>query len=193
MISKKYKLVWISVNNLLKNEIAKKTANGLLIEKNMKEGELVPDEIINKIIEDRLLSEDCIVNGWIMENFPKTDLQIDMLKNNNFDPTLFLEMQIEDDVIYNRLNGRRLDPQTGKIYDIKKSVPSDQKIIERLEILEEDKHDILKKRIKICRNLMIKLRDSYSDRIIKINASKNPEIVAKEICEAIENPLLKPI
>jgi len=58
--------------NLLRNEISKKTERGNIISESIKKGELVPDDLIMSIIENRIKQTDCRVNGWVMDGFPKT-------------------------------------------------------------------------------------------------------------------------
>ena len=45
------------------------------------EGEGVPDEILLRLVEDRIRQSDCRVNGWIMDGFPETESQVNLLKS----------------------------------------------------------------------------------------------------------------
>lgn len=62
----------ISTTELLKDEIASKTENGRAISRVISTGELVPDDIIISLVEQRIKQSDCRVNGWILDGFPKT-------------------------------------------------------------------------------------------------------------------------
>lgn len=56
----------------MKAEIAKNPTDGRIITACLDNGDLVPDEIVNKLVGDRLLQSDCRVNGWVLEGFPVT-------------------------------------------------------------------------------------------------------------------------
>ena len=78
-ISEYFGLVRVSVKDLLKGEIQRNPQNGRIIANCIDNGLAVPDEIINKLVGDRIQSSDCRVNGWVLEGFPKTKNQLNLL------------------------------------------------------------------------------------------------------------------
>ncbi len=71
-LSKRYGMVHVSTMQLLRDEITKKSERGSSIKASIEKGEMVPDDIILTLIEQRLKMTDCRVNGWVMDGFPKT-------------------------------------------------------------------------------------------------------------------------
>jgi adenylate kinase len=63
-------LVGISVQDLFKAEIASKTDEGIIIADCIKKGQLVDDDIVVELIEQRIQKSDCRINGWILDGFP---------------------------------------------------------------------------------------------------------------------------
>lgn len=90
-----------------------------MIKKCMDAGEMVPDNIVNNLVENRLEQNDCKVNGWVLEGYPLTVSQLNQLKAMRLVPTAtFLFKQDLKDSI-KRLSQRRLDPMTGEHFNYK--------------------------------------------------------------------------
>lgn len=73
IIAKNYGLVHICTRSLLKHEIARNPDVAKVIATALDQGNLVPDQIVLSIVEQRLKQSDCRVNGWILDGFPQTD------------------------------------------------------------------------------------------------------------------------
>ena len=65
-------LKYISVKAMLKDQIQKDPENGKVITECIDTGEVIPDHIVNPLIEKRLKESDCRVNGWVLEGFGYT-------------------------------------------------------------------------------------------------------------------------
>jgi adenylate kinase len=190
LIGKKYGLIFVSAANLLKAEIASHTKAGLMAAELMKDGDLVPDETMISMVESRLQESDCKVNGWVLEGFPKTEKQIHMLKSLKQAPSLVVALQIDDDVVFERHEYKKVDPATGIVYCIKGSqAPSDEELLSRLVTRDCDKHDIVKKRLKCWKDFLPKLEENYKEKRISLNGDKAIEVLIESISEAIENPI----
>jgi len=70
IISEMFGLVKISMRDLLRKEIQKNPVNGRIISKCMNKGALVPDDIVNTLMQERLSKSDCSMRGWIIDGFP---------------------------------------------------------------------------------------------------------------------------
>ncbi len=71
----------ISTGDILRDSVSNKTAMGLKAKEFMNKGELVPDDVVVGIIQDRLKDSDC-ENGFILDGFPRTLLQAEALESN---------------------------------------------------------------------------------------------------------------
>ena len=79
----------------------------------MEQGELVPDDIVMSLVDERLDRSDCRVNGWVLDGFPKTPEQLQLFDDNNKKPSHVIVLNLGDSVVYERLEHRRLDRETG--------------------------------------------------------------------------------
>jgi adenylate kinase len=79
MLAKKYGFVYVSSESLLSDHINRKTEVGRIALNAIKDGELVGDDIMNGIIHNRISQVDCHLQGFVLEGFPKTEVQINSL------------------------------------------------------------------------------------------------------------------
>ncbi len=118
--------VQISTGDILRGAVAAGTELGKLAEAAMKAGDLVTDELIMGIMEQRLLQEDC-QKGYLLDGFPRTIPQAEALKallaklGEQLDCAL--ELDLPRDVIIDRLTTRRTCTNCGEIYNVKSKPP----------------------------------------------------------------------
>lgn len=118
--------VQISTGDILRSAIAEGTALGKQVEAAMAAGNLVTDELIMGIMEERLQQEDC-QRGYLLDGFPRTIPQAEALKAllAKLGETLdcALELDMPRDVIIDRLTTRRTCTNCGEIYNVKSKPP----------------------------------------------------------------------
>jgi adenylate kinase len=104
-----FQLVHLSTGDILRNEIAQKTASGMEAKKLMDLGLLVPDEVVIKMIEDRI-DANRNARGFIFDGFPRTTAQAkaldEMLARKNSSISMMLALQVDDDELLKRLLNR---------------------------------------------------------------------------------------
>jgi adenylate kinase len=96
-------------------------------------GALVPDDVIIGIVKDRLKSSDCKQKGWLLDGFPRTGVQAEAMAKAGIvaDKCIFLD--VPDEKLIERCEGRRTDPKTGAIYHLKfNPPPNDTEVKKRL-------------------------------------------------------------
>ncbi|VAI76472.1 unnamed protein product [Triticum turgidum subsp. durum] len=132
LIKAKYGLVHISAGDLLRAEIATGTDNGKQAKEFMEKGQLVPDEIVVNMVKGRLLQPDAQEKGWLLDGYPRSYSQAMALETLGIRPDIFILLDVPDELLVERVVGRRLDPETGKIYHLKYSPPENEEIASRL-------------------------------------------------------------
>jgi adenylate kinase len=190
-IAKKYGLVHISTSNLLKNEIRLKTERGKRIKECFTNSKLVPDEIICSLIEARIKQNDCKLNGWVLDGFPKTIQQITVLKAMKIKPTRVIILECDKEICAERILKREFDPVTGKVYNMIDSPPEDREILGRLVPYFPDMtKEKVEKRWDIWNQFQVKVQESYQELVLKFNTEEyNVAQVTSNICEFLENPM----
>ena len=118
---KDYSLTHISTGDLLRKEINSNTPIAKEINDCIAKGELVSDDIILKLIENRILEDDC-KNGYILDGFPRTITQAkkydEMLEKNKLDAGFVFVIDIEKELAKSRIVGRRSCPECGRVYNV---------------------------------------------------------------------------
>jgi len=97
-------------------------------------------------MEQRLKQSDCKVNGWILDGFPQSEAQVNLLKAMRLKPSLVCLFEQTEQVSINRLKNRRIDPQTGIEYNLESKQPQDPLVEARLLAEAEDREEAVKKR-----------------------------------------------
>ena len=120
------KLPQISTGDILRAAVAKGTELGKKAGPLMKEGKLVPDELVVAIVAERIREPDC-AQGFVLDGFPRTLLQADSLEKmlaalgKKLDAVVSLE--VPEEVLVERLSGRRTCPRDGSVYHVTDNPP----------------------------------------------------------------------
>ena len=185
----------ISTGDILRSEVKNGTELGTAAEGYMRRGELVPDSLILKIMENRFLEEDCR-KGFILDGFPRTILQAQSLKtilaglSMKIDAVVNLEAS--DDLILRRLTSRRTcsNPGCQAIYNIYTKPPKVEGICDRCgspTIQRDDETpEAIRQRLATYQEKTAPLIDYYkNDPAFLSIPSLTPEPVADEIARLV--------
>ncbi|KAJ4458909.1 putative Adenylate kinase 2; chloroplastic [Paratrimastix pyriformis] len=136
----KYHVVHVSTGDLLREAVKQGTPLGLQAKPIMESGGLVPDELVINLLKDRISQPDCERKGYLLDGFPRTEVQALFLKKEGFMFDACLLLDVPDEMLIARVTGRRRDPVTGNIYNINTSPkpPQDPEVLERLEQRSDD-------------------------------------------------------
>ena len=149
-LSSKFNIPQISTGDMLRDHVKRMSELGIEAKEFMDKGELVPDELILKMMKSKLSDNDCN-NGYILDGFPRTLPQakgLDTLLDNidsNLDKVIIIK--VDDDVIIDRMSGRRVHKNSGRIYHIKYNPPKNEGLDditnEPLSIRSDDKKELI--------------------------------------------------
>ncbi|MFS7981913.1 putative adenylate kinase [Helianthus anomalus] len=137
MIVQKFGLVHISTGDLLRSEVAAGSEIGNQAKEYMNSGRLVPDEVVTTMVIGRLSRDDAKEKGWLLDGFPRSFAQAQSLEKMKI-PDIFIALDVPDEILIDRCVGRRLDPETGKIYHIKNFPPETEEVKARLITRADD-------------------------------------------------------
>jgi len=130
-------------------------------------------------------SVDCKENGWLLDGFPRTQAQAVALADAGVSADCFIFLNVPDNVLVERVVGRRTDPVTGKIYHMTFSPPNDDEVLERLEQRSDDTEEKVKVRLEQFHANVDAVKGSYDDISVDIDGTKAPADVATSIDAAI--------
>ena len=148
----KYGIPQISTGDMLRAAIKEGSALGLAAKQVMDAGQLVSDDLIIGLVKERISKADC-AKGFLLDGFPRTIPQADAMKANGVVVDHVIEFDVPDDVIVERMSGRRVHPASGRVYHVSYNPPKvegkDDLTGEDLVIREDDKEETVRKRLGI--------------------------------------------
>ncbi len=190
LLTEKLSLPHVSTGDMLREHIQLGDALGLEVRDIIKAGHLVPDELVIRLVEERLDRPDCQV-GVLLDGFPRTLRQAEMLVDLaelRGIPLLVIHLQVDYDVITARLTGRRLCPQCGTLYNIQLKPPivAGRCDIEgaRLIVREDDKESVIRERLAAYDAQTKPVLEFFSTRVRSLaveGGNRKPELMSDEI------------
>lgn len=140
-------------------------------------------------VKDRLDESDCQEQGWLLDGFPRTQAQAKALEDAGIAADCFIFLNVPDEVLVERVVGRRTDPETGKIYHMSFSPPDDAEVEARLVQRSDDTEEKVKVRLEQFHANVDAVKDSYTDISVTIDGNQKPGVVSEEIGKAVEAKL----
>ena len=167
ILCKELDIPTISTGNILRAAIKNGTPTGMKAKAYMDEGKLVPDDVIIGIITERVAEEDC-KNGYILDGVPRTIAQAEALEKAGivFDDVVSIE--ISDEVIMERMSGRRVCEHCGASYHLVAVPPKREGICDKcggkLVQRKDDAPETVKARLEVYHKETEPLKDFYAKR-----------------------------
>jgi adenylate kinase len=164
-IVERFGIPQISTGDMLRAAVKAGTPLGIAAKKVMDAGQLVSDEIIIGLVKERLRQPDC-ANGYLFDGFPRTIPQADAMKDAGVALDCVLEIDVADGEIIERMSGRRVHPASGRTYHVKFNPPKvagkDDATGEDLVQRDDDREEVVRKRLEVYRAQTLPLVDYYS-------------------------------
>lgn len=185
--SAKYKIPHISTGDIFRANIRGNTELGVRAKSYMDKGQLVPDELVIDIVDDRLRKDDC-VKGYILDGFPRTIPQAEALDGIAEIDTV-INLKVPDEVIIKRLEGRRACKCGNTSHtDWLKGNNTCDKCGEQMYQREDDRSETVKNRLKVYYVETAPLVNYYEKQgiLIDIDGTGGVDLVIKRIYKALD-------
>ena len=171
MIADKYEIPHLSTGDIFRENVKNGTELGMEAKKYMDQGALVPDELTVKILLDRVAKDDC-KNGYVLDGFPRTIPQAEVLDNalNEIGEKIdyAINVDVPDENIIRRMSGRRACLSCGATYHIEHVPPKTEGICDRcgkeLVLRDDDKEETVKNRLDVYHKQTQPLIDFYTKK-----------------------------
>ena len=188
----KFNIPQISTGDMLRAHVKNDTILGKKAKEFMNKGELVTDSLILDMMEVRFQEKDC-ENGFILDGFPRTIKQAEgldeLFQKTNQKLDYVIVIDVEDDEIVSRMGGRRMHPESGRVYHIKYNPPKnegkDDVTNEPIIIRDDDKEETVRNRLLVYHNQTKPLINYYRQNVININGSQPIDKVKSSIIEKL--------
>ena len=196
LMVQKLNIPQISTGDMLRDHVKNQTTLGLKAKDYMDKGSLVPDNLILDMMENRLEKSDCN-SGYILDGFPRTIPQAEgldnVLSNLNHEIDKVIVLEVNDDIIVDRMGGRRIHLPSGRIYHIKYNPPinenRDDQTNEELSIREDDKEKTVRERLSIYHQTTSPLIEYYKKQnlVSNINGTLGINEINNQIINILKN------
>lgn len=196
LIAERYGCVHLSTGDMLRAAVAADSSLGRQAKQYMDAGELVPDELVIRMVRERIGEADAREHGWLLDGFPRTPAQAAALDVGGVVPDVVLQLVVPDDVIVERVTGRRLDPATGRVYHMSFAPPppDDAAMRARLVHRSDDTEAKARVRLEAYHEHARQLAARYAQRTARdgsalmhrVDGARSKESVLAELCGAID-------
>jgi len=167
ILSKRLSIPTISTGNVLRDAVKAETPLGLEVKDLMARGELVSDEIILDLMRDRVSAADC-QKGYILDGVPRTVAQAEGLEDLGVLIDVCLLLEVPDEVVIDRLSGRRACPNCGNTFHMTANPPQEADVCDHcttgLVIRPDDETATVKRRLAVFREQTAPLIEFYQTR-----------------------------
>ena len=166
-IEKEYNIPAISTGQIIRETIAAGTALGNEVKACIDRGELVPDEIVVEMVKERLKNDDC-KSGYILDGFPRTISQAEIMEKLPIPIDVALEIAVDEDIIVDRLSGRRVCTDCGATFHISSKPSKKEGICDlcggTLKMRDDDVPEVIRHRLEVYNEQTKPLKDFYESR-----------------------------
>ncbi len=188
MLAERFNLKHISSGDILRANSANPK-----IRKYLENGSLVPDEIVFDFLKKEMENLEG-KKGFILDGFPRTIKQAEMLdsflkeKGMEIDRVIYLD--VKDGEVIKRVSGRRVCPKCGATFNVYFAPPKIEGVCDRckgrLIQREDDREEVVKKRLEIFKKETLPLLEYYKGKVITINGNRKIFEIFEDICKALE-------
>ena len=193
LLSNKYKIPHISTGDIFRNEII---SGNTELTQYVERGLLVPDSVVNRIVEKALRQDDC-KNGFMLDGYPRTIDQAEFLENvlwklrKKLD--IVLNLVATEDTIIERLTQRRMCVKCGALFNLVTMKPKKKNVCDTcgssLIQRKDDEPETIRKRIHVYNQETSPLADYYKKKklLIDVDASKKPKEIFNDVVNVIDS------
>jgi len=189
-----FELLHLSTGDLLRDEVKRATPLGLEAQGFMQRGELVPDELVGKMLMGRLHGQQ-VGSGCVFDGYPRTLAQASLLDallaelGRRVDLALYIK--VPDDELLSRLTGRRSCPACGAVFHVANNPPKQEGICDlcggALMQRADDREEVIRERLRVYHESTAPLLDLYRSRgnLAEVNGVGSPDAIFENVRAAM--------
>jgi adenylate kinase len=186
----------VSTGELFRSAAAAGTEVGLEAQKYMESGNLVPDDVVIRVVEEQLSDDGSLSDGFVLDGFPRTEPQaIELERLLAADPLdVVVNLEVSRDIVLDRIAGRRVCEQCGATYHVNMPPKSNWtcdvcggKVVQR----DDDTEAAVSRRLELYEQETVPLIDFYRrlGKLVAVDGEGDGDLVFKRLVEAIDSRL----
>jgi adenylate kinase len=194
-LTEKYGIPQISTGDMLRGAVKAGTAMGAEVKAVMEAGGLVSDDIIVALVKERIEEPDC-VNGFLFDGFPRTIPQAQAMLDAGVKIDYVVEIDVDDNDIVARMNGRRVHLASGRTYHVIYNPPRqegvDDETGEPLVLRKDDEEETVRHRLAVYHQqteplvaFYRGLQSAQAPQYVKVDGSGSVDGVRDQIFDAL--------
>jgi adenylate kinase len=190
LLMEEFNIPQISTGDILRANREQRTTLGMMAEKLMAKGQLVPDDLVNEMVSERLAQPDT-EHGYILDGFPRTLNQAEWLDTKLVAymlPVVAVNIAVPEKVLLQRITGRRMCPICGTIYNIYTQPPRNEAVCDadgaKLVQRPDDTEAVFRERMKSFEqktSAVIEYYRSHGNRFAEVDGDRPVHEVTKSI------------
>jgi adenylate kinase len=194
LAAREYAIPHLSTGDMLRDHVARATALGKLAKQYMDSGNLVPDDLVLQMVEERISQADC-ANGFVLDGFPRTLPQAEkldaILQRKAWGRPLVVHFPVDSAQLMRRLTGRRTCKVGGEIYNIYDKPPKVEGRcdVDGGELMQraDDSEAVIAERLAVYDKQTRVLIDYYrsQDVLVDVNGMAKPDEVAERVRQVL--------
>jgi adenylate kinase len=185
----------ISTGEMLREHVRQRDALGLQVAATMHAGDLVSDEVVSRLVEERLAQADAR-DGFILDGYPRTRPQAEHFcawLDARAIRELVIHLLVDYNIIVARMTGRRQCPRCGTLYNIVSNPPKVPGVCDRdgenLGVRDDDREAVIRERLEAYETQSRPLLDFFREKhrcLREIDASyMSPQALLEQVCRVI--------
>jgi len=196
LIKKQYNIPHISTGDMFREAIKNMTMLGMKAKEIIDQGKLVPDEVTVNLVKERIAKPDC-KNGFLLDGFPRTIAQAasfdKILHDLNIKLDAVIDMEVSDEIIINRIVGRRVCPNCGAGYHVTNLKPKQEGVCDvcghKLIHRKDDTREIIKTRLSVYKNQTMPLLNYYEKQglVRSFDGDRDIDVTFRNIVKTLGN------
>lgn len=202
LLSKALGVAHISTGDMLRAHLGANDELGREIRNVMESGGLVSDELVNRMVEERIEEPDCRA-GFILDGFPRTVNQVrllnDLLAAKGLKP-LVVHLKVDYNVVIARIAGRRQCPSCGTLYSVASNAPTVSEVCDydgsKLIVREDDREEVVRERMRAYESQTAPVLDCLKQAgytALEVNGEEgSPQVIARRVEDWVRNQGFRP-
>lgn len=190
ILSERLGIPSVSTGAIIRNEIRNATPLGMVLKVYIDDGQLVPDDLVIKILKERISKSDC-QNGFILDGFPRTIGQAKELVEMGIDFDKVINIEISDEEVVKRISGRRECRNCAlsyhNLYNPSKKGDDCERCGTKLIIRDDDTEEMVRKRLAVYHSVTEPIKTYYAKKgnFITVNSREHVEETTKDLINAL--------